>query len=77
LKDHLLATPMALRTIHDEMKERNPQNRAPRTKAGQALPGETQGALHMAQGELGERKSLPRGPILSLRSVFGRKYKSA
>lgn len=75
--DHLLATPMALRTIHDEMKERNPQNRAPRPKAGQALPGETHGALHIAQGELGKRKPSPRGRILNLRSVFGRKYRSA
>jgi len=73
--DHLLATPMALRTIHDEMKERNPQNRPPRPKAGQALPGETQGALRIAQGELGQRKTLPVGRILSLRSVFGRGYK--
>ena len=67
---------MALRVIHDEMKERNLQNQAPRPKAGQALPGETLGALHMSQGELGERKPIQRGPVLSLRSVFGRKYKT-
>ena len=66
---------MALKAIHEEMKERNPQNRAPRPRAGQALPGETRGALHMAQGVLGERGRIPNGPVLSLKSIFGHKYK--
>jgi len=74
--DHLLATPMALRTIHEEMKERNPQSRAPRPKAGQALPGETRSALDMARGKLGERKLIPNGPVLDLKSVFKRRYKN-
>ncbi|RDB29186.1 50S ribosomal protein L17 [Hypsizygus marmoreus] len=75
--DHLLATPVAFRSIHEEMKERNPQNRAPRPKAGQALPGETRPTLSLARGALARRETTSTSPVLSMKTVFGRKYKNA
>ncbi|KAF5377438.1 hypothetical protein D9615_005329 [Tricholomella constricta] len=75
--DHLLATPMATRSLHEEKKERSPHIRPPRTKAGQILPGETRPALSLARGALGHRRPPPKGPVLSLNTVFGRKYKEA
>lgn len=67
---------MAFRDLHEEMKERNPQNRAPRFKAGQTLPGDTRGALHLAQGDLGHQRPLPTGPVLDMKTVFGRRYRN-
>jgi len=75
--DHLLATPMAVRTIHEEIKERNPRSKVPHIKAGHTLPGETRAALHLAQGELGHQRPLPKSPVLNMKTVFGRKYKNA
>ncbi|KAF9460812.1 ribosomal protein L17 [Collybia nuda] len=74
--DQLLATPVAIRTLHEEMKKRNPQSRAPASKAGQTLPGETRGALHLAQGDLGHQRPLPTSPVLDMKAVFGRKYRN-
>lgn len=76
MKDHLLATPVAFRAIHEEMKEKNSANTAPRRRAGQTVPGDTRPALHLAQGELGHQRPAPKGPILSMKNVFGRKYKN-
>ncbi|KAG5648060.1 hypothetical protein DXG03_007095 [Asterophora parasitica] len=73
--DHLLATPLATRSLHEETKEKNTNDRPPRTKAGQILPGETRPALSLARGALGHRRPPPKGPILSMKTVFGRKYK--
>lgn len=75
--DHLLATPMATRSLHEDMKERNMQNRPPRTKAGQILPGETRPALNLARGTVGHHRPPPKDPVLCMNTVFGRKYKNA
>jgi len=75
--DNLLATPVTLRTLHQETKERDPQSRPLRTKAGQALPGETRPAVSLARGALGHPRPPPSGPVLSMRTVFGRKYRKS
>ena len=75
-KDHLLATPVAFRSLHDEAKERHPQNRPARTtKAGQLLPGETRPALTLARGALGHHRPQSTSHRLSVKAVFGRKYR--
>ncbi|KAG6888684.1 hypothetical protein C0995_006674 [Termitomyces sp. Mi166 len=73
--DHLLATPLATRSMHEEAKEKNAQNTAQRHRAGQILPGETRPALSLAHGALGHRRPPPEGRVLSMRLLFGRKYK--
>ncbi|TFK41075.1 ribosomal protein L17 [Crucibulum laeve] len=75
--DHLLATPMAFRAIHEEMKEKNPRNSAPRRRAGQTVPGETRAGLDLSKGELGHKRPLPEGRLLTMKTVFGRKYKNS
>jgi len=75
--DHLLATPMAFRAIHEELREKNPHIRPPRPRAGQAVPGDTRAALDLAQGKLGYSRPLPRTPMLNMRTMFGRKYRNA
>ncbi|KAF8640657.1 hypothetical protein AX17_000314 [Amanita inopinata Kibby_2008] len=75
--EHLLATPMALRTIHEELKEKNSVNRPPRLKAGETVPGETRAALDLARGVLGHRRSPPKGLLLNMRTLFGQKQKNA
>ncbi|KAG5719777.1 50S ribosomal protein L17 [Termitomyces sp. T112] len=73
--DHLLATPLVTRSMHEEAKEKNIQNTAQRHRAGQILPGETRSGLNLAHGALGHRRPLPKGRVLSMRLLFGRKYK--
>lgn len=75
--DHLLATPMAFRAIHEELKDKNPHVRPPRLRAGQVVPGDTRAALDLAQGDLGHRRPLPKAPMLNMKAVSGRKYKYA
>ncbi|PFH54553.1 hypothetical protein AMATHDRAFT_134373 [Amanita thiersii Skay4041] len=72
--DHLLATPMALRTLHEERK--GSDCRTHRLKAGQTVPGETRAALDLVQGALGHRRPQPKNPLLNMRTVFGRRYKA-
>src|ERR1700712_3328216 len=61
---------MAFRSIHEEMKKKNLQNRAPRVKAGQTVPGETRPALSLAHGALGHRRPPPNGPVFNMKTVF-------
>lgn len=75
--DHLLATPLVTQALHEEMKQKHPQSRVPRNKAGQIVPGETRPALSLSRGALGHRRPPPKGPVLSMKTVFGRKYKDA
>ncbi|KAG6842585.1 hypothetical protein C0991_000111 [Blastosporella zonata] len=72
--DHLLAAPLANRSLHETSKEKNPKAPVPRRRAGQALPGEIRPALSLAQGALGHHRPAPRR-VLDLHTVFGRKYK--
>ncbi|KAG6829391.1 hypothetical protein H0H92_004659 [Tricholoma furcatifolium] len=74
--DHLLATPLAVRSLHEEAKGRNVENTPERHRAGQVLPGETRPALSLSHGALGHQRPRPSGRVLSLRTVFGRKYKN-
>ncbi|KAF8622909.1 hypothetical protein AX15_006670 [Amanita polypyramis BW_CC] len=73
--DHLLATPMAFRAIHEELKEKNPHVRPPRLRAGQTVPGDTRAALDLSQGDLGHRRPPPKGPMLNMKTVFGWKHR--
>ncbi|KAF8974003.1 ribosomal protein L17 [Flammula alnicola] len=71
--DELLATPMAFKSIHEDLKSKNPQTRQPRTNAGHKVPGETRPALVLAQGRLG-RGASPSGrkkqPIFSMENAL-------
>ncbi|KAG6897351.1 hypothetical protein C0992_002277 [Termitomyces sp. T32_za158] len=73
--DHLLATPMVTHSMHQEAKEKNVQSTPQRQRAGQIQPGETRPALSLAQGALGHRRPPPKERVLSMRLLFGRKYK--
>lgn len=75
--DQLLASPVAFRALHEELKDKNPHARSPRLKAGHTVPGDTRAALNLAQGGLGQFKSFPKGPTLNMKTVFGRKHKNA
>ncbi|KAG6820108.1 hypothetical protein H0H93_005255 [Arthromyces matolae] len=74
--DHLLAAPVVNRSVHEGDKLKNSKSTAQRHRAGQILPGETRPALGLSQGVLGHRRPPPEGPVLSMRTLFGRKYKS-
>lgn len=74
--DGLLATPVAYKALHEEGKASNPRKLPPKLHAGQLVPGERRSAAQIAQGKLGPRFTSPKGPLLTLRSVFGRKYKT-
>lgn len=75
--DHLLATPVAFKAIHDEMVKKNPQTLPPRPRAGQKQPGETRRVLDLARGKLGHSRSPPKGHILTMKSAFRPKPKVA
>ncbi|KAG6845771.1 hypothetical protein H0H87_003825 [Tephrocybe sp. NHM501043] len=79
--DHLLAIPLANRSLHEAAKEQGAKAKTPavppRRRAGQALPGETRPALSLAQGALGHRRPPPEGRVLDMHTVFDRKYKKA
>lgn len=75
-QDQLLATPVAFKALHEEAKAKQPRKPPPRLHAGQLVPGEKRSALQIAQGKLGPTSSLPKGPLLTMKSVFGRKYKT-
>ena len=66
---------MAFRTIHEELKEKNPHVRPPRLRAGQIVPGDTRAALDLSQGDLGQRRPSPKGPTLNMKTVFSQKHK--
>ncbi|KAL0951077.1 hypothetical protein HGRIS_007815 [Hohenbuehelia grisea] len=73
--DQLLATPVAFKKLYDESnKQTSMKPRPPKPRAGQAIPGETRSALDLAQGALGHQRPKPK--LLSMDSLFGRKYKS-
>jgi len=74
--DQLLATPVAYKTLHEEVKTQKPRKLPPRLHAGQLVPGEKRSAVQLAHGKLGPTPSLPKGPLLTMKSVFGRKYKT-
>ncbi len=76
LQDQLLATPVAYKALHEETKTEKPRKLPPRLHAGQLVPGEKRSALLLAHGKLGP-SSVPEGPLLTMKSVFGRKYKTA
>ena len=68
-----MATPLAFRTIHEEMLAKNVHAQPPRRKAGQKLFGDTQPAMVVAQGRLAPNTShIPSSKPLKLRrgSVF-------
>jgi len=73
--DQLLATPVAYKALH-EVKADTPRKLPPRLHAGQLVPGERRSARQLAQGKIGSTLSLPKGPLLTMKSVFGRKYKT-
>ena len=69
-----MATPLAFRSIHDEMRVKNVHAQPPRRKAGHKLLGDTQSALVVAQGRLAPNASHTpspkshkhrRGPVFS------------
>ena len=55
-----MATPLAFRTIHEEMLAKNEHAQPPRRKAGQKLFGDTQSALVVAQGRLAPNTPIPK-----------------
>ena len=75
-----MATPLAFRSIHNEMLVKNVHAQPPRRKAGHKLFGDTQPALVVAQGRLAPNKShtpLPRsrrGPVFSLENALTRDF---
>lgn len=69
-----MATPVALKALHEETAAK-PTSKPPRLHAGQLMPGESRPVLKLAQGKLGSA-SPPRTPLLTMKSVFGRKYKT-
>lgn len=75
--DELLATPVAYKTLHEEAKIENSRKLPPRLHAGQLVPGDSRSAARIAQGKLGPVFTPSGGPLLTLKSVFGRKYKHA
>lgn len=70
----MLATPIALKSLHDREKRKTVASEFP-LRAGQAAPGETGSVLDLSQGSLGIRRSRPTGPVLSANYIFGRKIK--
>jgi hypothetical protein len=81
-----LATPLAFRSIHDEMLAKNAHAQPPRRKAGHKLFGDTQPALVVAQGRLApnasntpspESRKLRRGPVFSLENALTRDFRHA
>lgn len=90
VQDHLLATPTVFKAVEEEReeqvendkKEGRPKLMASRViphrnHPGQAVPGETRGALDLARGALGHRKPEPEGTLLNVKSMFGLKYENA
>lgn len=73
--DRLLATPFAIRTMQEQMKEDNPRKEPGRrnTVAGQKLPGETRSAITLSEGALGHFRPPPSGRVLSVRNLSRRK----
>jgi large subunit ribosomal protein L17 len=78
-----LATPLAFRSIHDEMLAKNVHAQPPRRKAGHKLFGDTQPALVVAKGRLApnashtpsQRSHKPRrGPVFSLENALTRDF---
>lgn len=75
-----MATPLAFRSIHEEMLAKNMHAQAPRRKAGHKLFGDTQSALVVAQGRLAPNAShttpLPRShkpkrsPVFSMENTL-------
>jgi len=72
--DHMLATPIALKNLHDREKRKTVTGEFP-LRAGQAAPGEIGSVLDLSQGRLGVQRSRPRGPVLTANYIFGRKIK--
>ncbi|KAF5390287.1 hypothetical protein D9757_002852 [Collybiopsis confluens] len=68
--DHMLATPIAMKQLHDRERRKTMAGEFP-VRAGEAAPGETRSVLDMSQGRLGLRPH-PRGPVLTARYIFGR-----
>ena len=77
-----MATPLAFRSIHDEMLTKNAHAHPPRRKAGHKLLGDTQPALVVAQGRLAPNAPSPksqshklrRGPVFSLENALTRDF---
>ena len=78
-----MATPLAFRTIHEEMLAKNVHAQPPRRKAGQKLFGDTQSALVVAQGRLApstshtpspKSRKFRRGPVFSLENSLTRGF---
>jgi len=82
--DELLATPLAFRTIHDEMLAKDVHAHPPRRKAGHKLFGDTQSALVVSQGRLAPNASnaapppkshkLRRGHVFSSENALTRDF---
>jgi len=85
--DELLATPLAFRSIHEEMLANNIHAQPPRRKAGQKLFKDTQPALVVAQGRLAapntsnttsppksHNKLKRRGPVFSFENALTRDF---
>ena len=53
LKDELLASPMAFKSVHEDLKEQDPFTPPPRRPAGHKRIGEDRPALVIAQGAFG------------------------
>ncbi|KAJ3568794.1 hypothetical protein NP233_g5477 [Leucocoprinus birnbaumii] len=74
--DELLATPVAYKALHEEKKD-NHRKLPPRLHAGQLVPGDRRSAAQLAQGQLGLKPPSTKGPVLTLKRVFGRNHKTA
>ncbi|KDR85077.1 hypothetical protein GALMADRAFT_233685 [Galerina marginata CBS 339.88] len=77
--DELLATPMAFKSVHEDLQANDPRTRLPRRHAGHKRIGETRPAIVIAQGALaaGTPQQAPRrkGPVYSLENALTEGFK--
>jgi len=79
--EHLIASPVAFKTLHEERLEATKKSTQKPLqphirRVGQTLPGQTRSALELSRGALGQPRESRDGPVLSLGTMFGRKYKN-
>lgn len=71
---------MAFKSIRDEMLKKDSTKRAPRLKAGYKRLGETQPALGIAQGKLGQHGPIPnrrKSPVITMVNALRENVKHA
>ncbi|KAJ4001020.1 ribosomal protein L17 [Lentinula boryana] len=72
--DHLMATPIAMKNLHDRERRKTVTGEFA-LRAGQTAPGDTRSVLDLSQGRLGIQQ-LRSGPVLTANYIFGRKPKA-